>query len=98
GAGGVAGEDLVGQLVRQRSEDAGGVVPRALRRGLGSGVLARGMGVVGLEQDVVGVLGDGVQGGLLLEPEAAVDLAGEVLARQQVVLGVLEAGTAVAPL
>ena len=77
---------------------APGVVARPLAGRARPGVLARRVRVVALEQDVVGVLRDGVERDLLLEPEAAVDLAPEVLARQQVVLGVLVAHAAVAPL
>ncbi len=54
---------------------------------------------VGLVEEVVGTEElDRLPGGLALEPEAAEDLALEVLAGQQVVLGVFERDTAVAPL
>ena len=52
---------------------------------------------VGLVQDVVRVLRDGVAD-LVLEPETTVDLALEVLAGKQLVFGVLTRDAAVTPL
>ena len=88
--GGAVQHLLVHDLLRHPAEDALGELARPLGRRLRPRVLAGRVRVVGLEQDVVRVLGDRVAGGLLLEPEAAVHLALEVLAGQQVVLGVLE--------
>ena len=73
-------QHLVDDVVGQRAEQRRRVVAGPLAGRAWSWVLARGMRVVALEQDVVGELGDRIERGLLLEPEAPEDLAAEVLA------------------
>ena len=89
--GGVVVEDLPDDVVGHPGEEIRRVVARPLRGRPWPGVLARRVRIVGLEEEVVGVALDGVERGATLEPEAAVDLATEILARQQVVLRVLVA-------
>src|ERR1700752_2138936 len=87
-------EDLLEHLVWQVAKPVGDELPGRDRRGRRSWGHGRRMGKVALVQDALGPEDlDRLAGGVGLEPEASVHLALEVLARQEVVLGVLEGDT-----
>ena len=83
--GGSGDEHLAEHLIRERDECTLRVVRRLDRRRLGPGMLAGRVGEIRLEHHVVGISEQSRGNGVALVPEAAVNLAPEVLGRQQVV-------------